>query len=73
MIVINDKRTILNDKLYLVDLTMKVKSDKFYINKKFDNLIFQIKFYLFLLQYINYLFLIIPHIFYFLISLIFKW
>jgi len=65
--------TVLNDKLYLVDLTMKVKSDKFYINKKFDNLIFQIKFYLFLLQYINYLFLIIPHIFYFLISLIFKW
>lgn len=65
--------TVYHDKLYLVDLTMTVEEEIFYINYKFDNLIYQIKLYLFFLKYINYIFLIIPHILYFLVSLLFKW
>jgi len=65
--------TVLNSKLYLVDLTMIVNTNKAYINYKFDNLIFQIKLYLLLLKYFNYLILVIPHIFYHILLLIFKW
>ena len=65
--------TVLNNKLYLVDLTMKINTNKKYINYKFNNLIFQIKLYLFLLNYFNYIFLIIPHIFYHILVLILKW
>lgn len=65
--------TVLNNKLYLVDLTMKINTNKKYINYKFNNLIFQIKLYLFLLNYFNYIFLIIPHIFYHILLLILKW
>ena len=65
--------TVKNDKLYIIDLTMVIDSDKKYINYKIDNIIYQIKLYLFLLKYINYIFLIIPHIFYHILLLILKW
>jgi hypothetical protein len=65
--------TVKNDKLYIIDLTMVIDSDKKYINYKIDNIIYQIKLYLFLLKYINYIFLIIPHIFYHILVLILKW
>lgn len=65
--------TVYNNKIYIVDLTMVIRCSTQYINYKFDNLIFQINLYLFLLKYFNYRFLIIPHIFYHIIVLIFDW
>lgn len=65
--------TVSNNKIYIVDLTMVIGCSEQYINYKFDNLIFQIKLYLLLLKYINYRFLIIPHIFYHILVLIFDW
>lgn len=65
--------TVSNNKIYIVDLTMVISCSTQYINYKFDNLIIQIKLYLFLLKYINYRFLIIPHIFYHILVLIFDW
>ena len=65
--------TVHNNKIYIVDLTMVLECSTDYINYKFDNLIFQINLYLFILKYINYRFLIIPHIFYHILVLIFDW
>ena len=65
--------TVYKNKIYIVDLTMCIKADEKYINYKFDNLIFQINSYLFLLNYINYIFLIIPHLLLHIIILIFNW
>ena len=65
--------TVSNNKIYIVDLTMVLECSTDYINYKFDNLIFQINLYLFILKYINYIFLIIPHLFYHILVLIFDW
>ena len=68
--------TVHNNKIYVVDLTMVLECSTDYINYinyKFNNLIFQINLYLFLLKYINYRFLIIPHIFYHILVLILDW
>ena len=54
--------TVKNNKIYIVDLTMTIKADKIYIERKIENLIFQIRIYLVLLKYIPYIFLVLPHI-----------
>tara|TARA_B110000858_G_C17448403_1_gene313063 strand:- start:14 stop:553 length:540 start_codon:yes stop_codon:yes gene_type:complete len=71
-IVVNNF-TVHNNQIYIVDLTMVLECSTDYINYKFDNLIFQINLYLFILKYINYRFLIIPHLFYHILVLIFDW
>lgn len=65
--------TVKNNKIYIVDLTMVISSNKKYIDYKFDNIIKQIKFNRFIIKYINKYFLVIPQIFYHILWLIFDW